>query len=48
MSPAAPPDTSVTIGAVRLPSPVIAASGTFGYGTEFAGLVDLGAIRRRV
>ena len=44
MSPAAPPDTSVAIGAVRLPNPVIAASGTFGYGTEFAGLVDLGAI----
>jgi len=34
-------DISVTIGAVRLPTPVIAASGTFGYGTEFAGLVDL-------
>jgi dihydroorotate dehydrogenase (NAD+) catalytic subunit len=37
-------DTSVTVGAVRLPTPVIAASGTFGYGTEFAGLVDLAAI----
>jgi dihydroorotate dehydrogenase (NAD+) catalytic subunit len=37
-------DTSVTVGAVRLPNPVIAASGTFGYGTEFAGLVDLGRI----
>jgi len=37
-------DTSVAIGAVRLPNPVIAASGTFGYGTEFAGLVDLGAL----
>jgi len=37
-------DTSVTIGSVRLPTPVIAASGTFGYGTEFAGLVDLGAV----
>src|SRR5262249_7626955 len=44
VSPAAPPDTSVAIGAVRLPNPVIAASGTFGYGTEFAGLVDLSAI----
>jgi len=30
-------DTSVAVGAVRLPNPVIAASGTFGYGTEFAG-----------
>lgn len=37
-------DTSVTIGAVSLPTPVIAASGTFGYGLEFAGLVDLAAI----
>jgi dihydroorotate dehydrogenase (NAD+) catalytic subunit len=38
------PDTSVSVGAVKLPNPVIAASGTFGYGTEFAGLVDLGAV----
>jgi dihydroorotate dehydrogenase (NAD+) catalytic subunit len=37
-------DLSVDVGAVRLPNPVIAASGTFGYGTEFSGLVDLGAI----
>jgi GNAT superfamily N-acetyltransferase len=37
-------DLAVAIGAVTLPTPVIAASGTFGYGTEFAGLVDLGAI----
>jgi dihydroorotate dehydrogenase (NAD+) catalytic subunit len=37
-------DTSVAVGTVRLPNPVIAASGTFGYGTEFAGLVDLGAV----
>jgi len=37
-------DASVAVGAVRLPNPVIAASGTFGYGTEFAGLVDLGAL----
>jgi len=37
-------DTSVAVGAVRLPNPVIAASGTFGYGTEFAGLLDLGAL----
>jgi dihydroorotate dehydrogenase (NAD+) catalytic subunit len=36
--------TSVAVGAVRLPTPVIAASGTFGYGTEFGGLVDLGAL----
>ena len=37
-------DLEVTIGAVRLPNPVIAAAGTFGYGTEFAGLVDLASI----
>jgi dihydroorotate dehydrogenase (NAD+) catalytic subunit len=37
-------DLAVAVGAVALPTPVIAASGTFGYGTEFAGLVDLGAI----
>jgi dihydroorotate dehydrogenase (NAD+) catalytic subunit len=37
-------DLAVDVGRVRLPTPVIAASGTFGYGTEFAGLVDLGAI----
>lgn len=44
MSDARAVDLSVDIGAVRLPNPVIAASGTFGYGTEFGGLVDLGAI----
>jgi dihydroorotate dehydrogenase (NAD+) catalytic subunit len=37
-------DTRVRIGAVALPNPVIAASGTFGYGTEFAGVVPLGEI----
>jgi dihydroorotate dehydrogenase (NAD+) catalytic subunit len=37
-------DTTVAIGGVALPNPVIAASGTFGYGTEFAGLVDLSRI----
>ncbi len=44
MSAGAGVDTSVAVGAVRLPNAVIAASGTFGYGTEFAGLVDLGAL----
>lgn len=34
-------DLSVSVGAVRLANPVIAASGTFGYGVEFAHLVDL-------
>lgn len=44
MSRVGDPDQSVAVGTVRLPNPVIAASGTFGYGTEFAGLVDLGAV----
>ena len=34
-------DLSVHIGAVRLRNPILAASGTFGYGVEFAHLVDL-------
>jgi dihydroorotate dehydrogenase (NAD+) catalytic subunit len=37
-------DLAVDVGAVRLPTPVVAASGTFGYGTEFAPLVDLAAV----
>jgi len=32
---------SVNVGALRLSNPIIAASGTFGYGVEFAHLVDL-------
>lgn len=32
---------TVQIGAVRLRNPILAASGTFGYGVEFAHLVDL-------
>jgi dihydroorotate dehydrogenase (NAD+) catalytic subunit len=34
-------DLSVNVGALRLSNPIIAASGTFGYGIEFADLVDL-------
>lgn len=34
-------DLSVQVGALRFASPIIAASGTFGYGIEFAHLVDL-------
>jgi dihydroorotate dehydrogenase (NAD+) catalytic subunit len=34
-------DLSVQVGALRLANPIIAASGTFGYGVEFAHLVDL-------
>ena len=35
------PDLSVTIAGVRLRNPVIAASGTFGYGLEYLGLLDI-------
>src|SRR6202043_3418721 len=34
-------DLTVQIGALRLANPILAASGTFGYGVEFAHLVDL-------
>jgi len=34
-------DLSVTIAGVRLQNPVIAASGTFGYGREYAGIIDV-------
>src|SRR5438034_1561749 len=34
-------DLRVQIGALRLRNPIIAASGTFGYGLEFAHLLDL-------
>jgi dihydroorotate dehydrogenase (NAD+) catalytic subunit len=38
---AAPPNLSVTIAGLRLQNPVIAASGTFGYGREYAGIIDV-------
>ncbi len=41
MSRATAVDLSVEIGALHLANPVIAASGTFGYGVEFAELTDL-------
>jgi dihydroorotate dehydrogenase (NAD+) catalytic subunit len=34
-------DLSVNVGVLRLSNPILAASGTFGYGVEFAHLVDL-------
>ena len=34
-------DLSVNVGALRLSNPILAASGTFGYGVEFAHLVNL-------
>jgi dihydroorotate dehydrogenase (NAD+) catalytic subunit len=36
-----PPDLRARVGSLELKNPVIAASGTFGYGIEFAHLVDL-------
>lgn len=37
-------NTEVTLGGMRLKNPVIPASGTFGYGYEFAELYDLNAL----
>jgi len=38
------PDLSVNVGTLRLSNPILAASGTFGYGVEFAHLVDLNCL----
>ena len=38
------PDLSVEVAGVRFQTPLIAASGTFGYGTEYVELSDYGAI----
>jgi dihydroorotate dehydrogenase (NAD+) catalytic subunit len=37
-------DLSVNIGALRLKTPLMSASGCFGYGTEYAGVVDLASL----
>jgi dihydroorotate dehydrogenase (NAD+) catalytic subunit len=37
-------DLSVNIGALRLENPLMSASGCFGYGTEYAGVVDLASL----
>jgi dihydroorotate dehydrogenase (NAD+) catalytic subunit len=37
-------DLSVTIGSLHLKNPVIAASGCFGYGVEYADVVDLSSL----
>ena len=44
MTPSDHVDLNVQVGALRLRNPIIAASGTFGYGVEFAHLVDLGKL----
>ena len=41
MTSAAAVDLTVQVGAVRLRNPILVASGTFGYGVEFAHQVDL-------
>ncbi len=38
------PDLSVEIAGIKLPNPVVLASGTAGYGEEFEGLLDLARI----
>ena len=38
------PDLSLSIAGVRLQNPVIAASGTFGYGREYEGLLNIGGL----
>ena len=38
------PDLSVVIAGVKLRNPVIAASGTFGYGREYEGLLDIAGL----
>jgi dihydroorotate dehydrogenase (NAD+) catalytic subunit len=37
-------DLSVSIGSLRLPNPLIAASGCFGYGLEYSDVVDLSSL----
>jgi len=41
MTPTVLPNLEVSIGALRMKNPVMVASGTFGYGPEYADLVDL-------
>ena len=41
---AAPLDMAVTVGSLRLPNPVMTASGTAGHGAELAPYLDLGAL----
>lgn len=38
------PDLSVQIGSLRLTNPLMAASGCFGYGVEYAGALDISTI----
>ncbi|MFM9011415.1 MAG: dihydroorotate dehydrogenase [Planctomycetota bacterium] len=38
------PDLAIRLGRLHLPNPILVASGTFGYGREMAGLVDLSTL----
>ena len=38
------PTLQVTLGPLKLKNPVIAASGTFGYGEEYSGIIPLGSL----
>jgi len=38
------PTLQVTLGSLKLKNPVIAASGTFGYGEEYSGIIPLGSL----
>ena len=40
-APASLPALAVTLGRLRLPNPILVASGTFGYGREMTGFVEL-------
>ena len=44
MTPAARPSLGVRVGSLELRNPVLVASGIIGYGADYEGLVDLGAI----
>jgi dihydroorotate dehydrogenase (NAD+) catalytic subunit len=41
MTPSGPPDLSISFAGIELKNPIIAASGTFGYGIEFEDIVHL-------
>src|SRR3972149_752984 len=38
-------ELSIQLGRLRLPNPILVASGTFGYAREMVGLVDVGRLR---
>ncbi|HEV8374764.1 MAG TPA: dihydroorotate dehydrogenase, partial [Candidatus Polarisedimenticolia bacterium] len=38
------PNLEVRLGPLKLKNPIVTASGTFGYGTEFLPFVDLGRL----